>query len=129
MKVIRRSSKDTKWQEVKREVYDRDKGVCRLCKVLTAKEFLTLKKNAGSMIKNLDPAHYKAVSHRPDLCYEPNNICMVNHYSHSMLDDNKSPIDGTYITLEEVEAWWIRILKGNPAQYEYLEKLGVFENE
>lgn len=129
MKVIRRSSKDTKWQEVKREVYDRDKGVCRLCKILTAKEFLTLKKNAGSMIKTLDPAHYKAVSHRPDLCYEPNNICMVNHYSHSMLDDNKSPIDGTYITLEEVDAWWIRILKGNPAQYEYLEKLGVFENE
>lgn len=129
MKVIRRSSQDTKWQDVKRVVWERDRGTCRLCRILTVKEFMILKKNAGSLIKNLDPAHYKAVSHRPDLCYEPNNICMVNHYSHSMLDDNKSPIDGSYITLEEAEAWWIRILKGNPSQYSYLVENGVIENE
>lgn len=126
MKVVRRSSQDKHWQEVKREVAERDRG-CRLCKVLSVQEFLQLKKNAGVQLRVLDPAHYKAVSHNPELCYDPNNICMLNHYSHTMLDDCRNPITGSYINIEEVNSWWIRILKGNKTQYNYLQERQIID--
>lgn len=119
---MRRDSNDQRWKETKAEVLKRDQNSCRLCKVLTAKEFILLKKNAGISFRILDPAHYIAVSHEPSLCYEVNNICTLNHYSHSLLDDFRDPIDGHYINDIEVKKWWERILKGNPTQYEFLKK-------
>lgn len=121
---MRRDNSDLKWKEVKEKVFKRDKN-CRLCQILSSLEFLILKKNAGSMINCLDPAHYIAVSKRPDLCYKSYNICVLNHYSHSMLDDCKDPIDGHNIPEEEVQIWWDRILKGNSIQYNYLKKLDL----
>lgn len=118
---MRRDSSDLQWKEVKAVVFQRD-PICRLCKVLSFTEFLMLKKKAGNMLTQLDPAHYLAVSARPDLCYESNNICALNHYSHSLLDDFKDPITGKPITEEEAHNWWIRILKGNPEQYAFLEE-------
>lgn len=123
---IRRSSEDKQWQEVKEAVRKRD-GSCRLCKILTAKELLVLKKNAGAMINACDPAHYIAVSARPDLCYKTYNICLLNHYSHSMIDNFKNPVTGSPITKEQAAYWWKRILKGNSTQYEYLKSKGLIE--
>ena len=119
---MRRDSNDKQWQKAKKLVIERDGGICRLLKILTIPEAMKLKRNAGGMFLNrIDPAHYRAVSERPDLCYDPNNIVCLNRYSHSNLDDGKDPLDGHSITSEEVEGWWRRILKGNRKQYEYLE--------
>jgi len=116
----RRDSNDKQWQEAKKLVSERDRGICRLLRILTIPEAMKLKKSAGSYLNIIDPAHYRAVSERPDLCYDYNNIVCLNRYSHSNLDDGKDPLDGHSITSEEVEGWWQRILKGDKKQYEYL---------
>lgn len=127
---MRRDSNDKQWQETKRLVSERDKGICRLLRILTITEAIKLKKSAGSTyLSKIDPAHYRAVSERPDLCYDPNNIVCLNRYSHSNLDDGKDPLDGHSITPEEVEGWWQRILKGNRRQYDYLFANGMLKEK
>lgn len=122
---MRRDSSDKAWKQVKEEVQLRDKGVCRLAKALSIQEYVELRREAGGNLGKLDPAHYLSVSDRPDLCYEPNNIVLLNHYSHSLLDDFKHPITGKPINSEEQQQWWLRILKTNPAQYKWLENNGL----
>jgi hypothetical protein len=117
---LRRDSNDTKWQEVKNKVKNRDK-VDRMLKILNPIEYKVLKSNAGYLLNILDPAHYLAVSDRPDLCYKSYNIVLLNRYSHEMLDSFKNPINGESITKEEVQLWWERILKGDNTQYQYLK--------
>lgn len=119
---MKRDSNDKQWKEVKDKVYIRDNNTCRLCKVLTFREMLILRKKAGPLLKILDPAHFLPVSQRPDLCYETNNICVLNRYSHTMLDDYRNPLTGEYINKEEVLSWWGRILRGNENQYLFLKK-------
>lgn len=116
----RRDTNDNRWKEVREEVFKRDKGD-RILKVLSLQEFYQLKRNAGSYLRILDPAHYLEVSKRPDLCYEVNNIVTLNRYSHSNLDSFHHPITGEHISKEEVQKWWDRILRGNKAQYEFLK--------
>ncbi len=117
---MRRDSNDKKWKEVKDKVYSRDQNRCRLLKVLNIKEALILRRNAGPYLNQIDPAHYIAVSESPSIMYDENNICCLNHYSHSNLDSYKDPLDGHSISKQEVENWWKRILKGNINQYNYL---------
>ena len=120
---MRRDSNDKQWQKAKELVLERDRGVCRLLRVLSIPEAMKLKKNAGGMfLNNIDPAHYRSVSERPDLCYDPNNIVCLNRYSHSNLDDFKDPLDGHSITSREVENWW-------QEQYEYLETHGMLKEK
>ena len=119
---MRRDSNDKQWKEVKDKVYTRDNNRCRLLKVLNMKEALLLQRNAGPYLRQIDPAHYISVSSDPAIIYDENNICCLNHYSHSNLDSYKDPIDGHSISQEEVDRWWIRILKGNANQYNYLLK-------
>lgn len=116
----RRDSSDEKWLEVKEVVRERDGGKCRLLKVISAKEALILKKKAGYKINQIDSAHFLPVSERPDLCYEINNICLLNRYSHEMLDSFRNPITGAHISKEETFEWWLRILATNKRQLQYL---------
>ena len=118
---MRRDSNDTEWKKVKDIVSKRDNNICRLLKVLSYKEALILKKNAGPFLNKLDHAHFIPVSQNSDIMYDENNICLLNRYSHSNLDSSKNPITGEYITSDQVRLWWIRILKGNTNQYKYLE--------
>lgn len=125
---MRRDSNDKQWKEVKDKVYTRDNNRCRLLKVLNIKEALLLQRNAGPYLSQIDPAHYIAVSENPSIMYDPNNICCLNHYSHSNLDSHKDPIDGHSISQREVDSWWIRILKGNEQQYNYLLSNNLIED-
>ena len=118
---MRRDSKDQNWQKVKAEVKARDGLRCRLIKVLSYREMLILKKNAGPFLFSLDPAHYIAVSEDPSIMYIPENIVMLNRYSHTNLDNYRNPITGEPITKAEALKWWDRILRGNPEQYKYLK--------
>lgn len=120
MRVARRSSNDKEWQAVKDKVFSRDKND-RILRVLTMQEAILLKKNAGRFLNILDPAHYIAVSERPDLCYKSYNIVVLNRYSHDNLDRFRDPITAEPITKEDVQKWWERILKGDSVQYNYLK--------
>ena len=122
---MRRDSNDAEWQRVKDTVSKRDNNMCRLIRILTYKEALILKKNAGPFINKLDHAHFISVSQDSSVMYDENNICLLNRYSHSNLDSSRDPITGEYIDSSQVKAWWIRILKGNINQYNYLEEKGL----
>lgn len=116
----RRTTNDKQWQETKKIVVERDRGD-RMLRCLSMPEALALKRKAGSYLQQLDPAHIIAVGDRPDLCYEPLDICLLNHYSHSNLDDCKDPITGKPITLEERDRWWYRIASTNKQQKQFLD--------
>ena len=117
----RRTSADEQWKEVKDFIRKRDRNTCRLIRIVSIKEMMILKKNAPPhMLKTLDPAHILPVGSHPDYCYLTNNVVLLNHYSHSNLDNMKSPIDGKSITREERDSWWKRIAGDN--QYRELLK-------
>lgn len=125
--MARRDSNDAEWKKTKRIVSKRDKGVCRLMMVVSAGEGLLLKRNSQGMLSVLDPAHYLPVSIRPDLCYDPDNIVLLNRYSHNMLDYSRSPITGEFIDSSETKAWWKKILQGNTKQYKALQDKGIID--
>ena len=114
---MRRDSSDLEWKKVKKVVKTRDNGVCRLSKIFPLKDSLILQKQAGPYIKTTDAAHIISVASNPKIMYESCNVVTLNRYSHTNLDSGRDPIDGHPITKEEVEDWWIRILKGNKKQY------------
>ena len=118
----RRDSDDQKWQQVKEEVRKRDK-TDRIFKVLNMKEALILKKTGGPQLQILDPAHIIPVSANSEIMYEACNIILLNRYSHEMLDNCRNPVTGQYISKEEREKWWIKILKGNSKQFETFKNL------
>lgn len=125
--MARRDSNDAEWKKTKRIVSKRDKGVCRLMMVVSAGEGLLLKRNSQGMLSVLDPAHYLPVSIRPDLCYDPDNIVLLNRYSHNMLDYSRNPITGGFIDSSETKAWWKRILQGNTKQYKALQDKEIID--
>lgn len=120
---MKRDSSDLEWKRVKKEIKERDKGQCRLSRILSLKDFLVLQKNAGPYIKTTDAAHIISVASNPKIMYESCNVVMLNRYSHTNLDSGRSPIDGHPITREEVEEWWVKILKGNKKQYNIFANL------
>ena len=123
----RRDSTDERWIETKDIVHKRDKGRCRLARIVSAREMLVLRKHAGSKLSRIDAAHFLPVSERPDLCYDPNNICSLNRYSHEMLDSFRDPVTGASISKEDVLDWWIRIIAANKQQYSYLVSKQLLE--
>lgn len=121
---MRRDSKDLEWKKTREQVFRRDNNKCRLLRVLTLSEARELFKNASNMINILDPAHIIPVSSRPDLCYEPLDICTLNRYSHECLDSCRNPVNGKHITREERDNWWLRITDINEEQKTFLKKEG-----
>jgi len=103
--------KDEKWEELKRSVFRRDNYSCQLQKVLTVKELTFFRLSAPSDLQNiLDPCHIFGKGAFPHLKYEEDNIVIMNRYSHSCIDQYRSPVDGINISKEEREKWWIRIV-------------------
>ena len=117
----KRSQDDAQWQSLKKAIRLRD-GHCRLVSILTAKEFLILQKNAGRQLSICDPAHVLSVGGHEKLCYDQDNVVLLNHYSHSMLDSCRNPLNGDMIKKEERDSWWIRII-GKPLYDILLEKM------
>ena len=66
--MSRRDSNDIEWQNVKKRIKKRDKNRCRLCEIMTIKEFLLFQKS-HPVNTRLDPAHCLPVSTHPKLCY------------------------------------------------------------
>ena len=117
----RRDSNDVEWRKVKEVVKKRDSNTCRLMMIISSLQALHLKENGSGLLRTLDPAHIFPVSTHPKLCYEKDNIVMLNRYSHSMLDSGRDPITGHPISYEERMRWWELIV--GPKQWIRLNKL------
>jgi len=107
---MRRDKNDLEWKNLKIKVTKRDKS-CRLLRVLTAKEMcLLLRLAPGYLLNRLDHAHVFGVGRFPHCIYNAQNVVLLNRYSHHNLDECRHPITGLFITKEEVEQWWKRIV-------------------
>lgn len=125
----RRDSADERWIEVKEKVRERDKGKCRMFKVISAKEAVLLKKKAGPLLQKIDSAHFRAVSELPGSCYDVSNVTSLNRWSHHCLDECRDPITGGSISRQERDLWWIRLLAANKKQFKELLGRNLFPLE
>lgn len=114
----RRGSDDKQWQDVKKRVEKRDRGRDRMELALSLVEYKTLRSEAKQYLRTIDPAHVIPVSRNYSLCYDEDNIISLNRYSHENLDSCRDPLTGKSITKEEVNRWWIRLLRAYPPQWE-----------
>jgi len=117
----RRDGNDQEWKDVKARMRERDDNKDRIMRVISALDAAIMRKRAGSLLETLDPAHIYAVSIKPKLCYELDNLVSLNRYSHSCLDDCKHPITGEKISSDEMYEWWKKIT--GPKQWSRLQKL------
>lgn len=104
--------KDEKWEDLRKDIWKRDKGQCQLIRVLTYEEYQELKRNSGGLHKkSLDLAHsiWTRRSKEPKHKYLKEGIVLLNRFSHSMIDQYRNPITGNPISKEEAEEWWKRI--------------------
>lgn len=97
---------DILWRDVRKEVFDRDNSECQLTNKLTEASRQMLRHNAGHLFYIIDPAHVIRRTKSAKLKYDPDNVVCLNRYSHSMLDNHKSPITGERISDDEVDLWW-----------------------
>lgn len=127
---MRRDKEDIKWQEVKKKVRQLDHNRCCLCSCLTVKELEERKKSnyCYQSFSIIDPAHYKAVSLDPKHMYDENNIYCLCRSCHESLDHMYSPINGKPIKLEEIEAYWKRIIDTRKQTSDLLNLPELFDN-
>jgi len=124
----RRDSNDPLWKEAKQKVLTRDGGKDRILLILSYKEYLILKKCApANMLATLDPAHIFSVGAHSDEVYNIDNIVTLNRFSHTSLDDMKSPISGKGISREERDNWWERIAGKQWVDIQHLN--GAYDSE
>ena len=109
-KKSQQNQMDERWEEIKKGLGKSCRLIQRLYEAGYNDALRGLNDNSGWLIKTIDGAHYKSRSRYPFLVYYPDNIVPLNRYSHTMLDQYKSPITGESITKEEHEEWWRFIL-------------------
>jgi 5-methylcytosine-specific restriction endonuclease McrA len=109
---MRRDKNDEQWQEVKRKVFEIDKGQCLLCQDLTASEMELWKQSGtdGFSTTKTDPAHHHPVSLYAELMYDVDNLYTLCRCHHERLDYMMHPLTGKHIQQDEVERWWQRII-------------------
>jgi hypothetical protein len=108
----RRSKDDEKWQAVKEQVQKLDKCQCLLCMNLSATEMKQFENSIRNFSTHIiDPAHYKAVSQRPDLIYDVNNIYSLCRQMHERIDHCMDPVTGDFCDSQRTEYWWQRIIE------------------
>lgn len=113
--------KEENWQLVRRGVLKRDFYSCRFFVKLTDDEKDLVKLNSYGQYKQIDCAHVFNKQSYPWMKYNSDNVVLLNRYSHGMLDTNKNPITGQYITNDEVKEWWKFIV--GKERYERLENI------
>jgi hypothetical protein len=100
---------DRKWEIIKHQVRNRDQH-CVLLKKLSPGAYYELDKRAGSQMWSFDCAHVFPRSTAPHMKFDPDNIVLLNHYSHMNIDYMKHPILGTLLSKEDHTNWWIWIV-------------------
>ena len=77
------------------------------------------------MLACLDHAHIFPVSLYPEIMYDPDNVVLLNRYSHHNLDDCKHPVTGEQIEKEEWDLYWKKIIGGTKYN-NLLEKIRIY---
>ncbi|MCA1800087.1 MAG: hypothetical protein LC650_02190 [Actinobacteria bacterium] len=120
----KRGPNDKKWKGLVQEVRERDR-VCRLMRILKVHEMHQLLANAPKPLLNtFDPAHVIAVSSKPAMRYDKDNVVLLNRFSHDNLDHNRCPLTGKSIPRTHVHQWWSRIVGLD----KYKELIGRMDN-
>jgi hypothetical protein len=101
---------DEEWQIVKKQVWERDNGRCRVLAVLDVKEYGMIKDEIYR--QQIDTCHVisRAQAPQPELYYNPDNLFLGLRIFHSRLDTYKDPITNKAITQYERNRWMIRII-------------------
>ena len=114
-KVSHRSKEDILWQETKKKCWERDRGICRCCAILTPEEMGIRQKTfiPSNFLVPSDVAHIEAVGAHVEKTYDLDNVVLLCRSCHTRLDTFQSPVTGKSISTEEHTAWWDRIKNGN----------------
>jgi len=112
---MKRGPDDLQWQDLKKRIAKRDHGSCRLLGILSLRENMMLcavakQKDAKRFIPIIDPAHIFPVSRYPHLCYEDDNVVLLNRFAHDCLEDKISPFTGELLEDEDYNKIFIRIV-------------------
>ena len=124
---MRRDANDEQWQECKRQVYEMDKSQCLLCQCMTVAESIQFNNSNPFNTSKIDPAHYKAVSQRMDLMYDPNNVFCLCRCHHNRMDTSRNPITDEHCTSEVTESFWQRIIAKRKENLEGPKKAEIFD--
>lgn len=100
---------DEEWEKLVQLVRWRD-GSCKFIKTLSKTEREILKEKSNGAWKTEDPAHVFGKGSFPFLKYDPENVYLINRWSHSCLDNCLHPIYGTQISREERDNFWKKII-------------------
>ena len=106
---------DSRWEKVRKAVFDRDGHSCRLWRVLTSKEqcfVLTQFGRQFRMLQELDPAHVQGRNAAPEHKYDPDMVFTLCRYFHSLMDTYRDPVTQEPMTKEQRDQWWQRIRTG-----------------
>jgi 5-methylcytosine-specific restriction endonuclease McrA len=105
---------DEEWEEVRTIVWERDNGKCVFQnspffeKGLISKLLKEATEDNGGrfLLETIDCAHIFSRASRPDLKYNPDNVILLNRYSHSLIDTMKDPITAEPLDRDSHERWW-----------------------
>lgn len=107
--VGHRSADDLDWQETKKEVTKRDKGICVLCRIMTAQEYGIFMRSNPTFLGKIEHAHIESVGNHVEKTYDVNNVVCLCHTHHERMDSMKNPISGKPMKRSEHDEWWERI--------------------
>jgi hypothetical protein len=108
-RYVRAESRSATYREEKEhpdEVMPEGPRRCSLLVLLDDVDARELKANAGQLLYTLDRAHIFGKAAHSNLRYNVDDVCWLNRWSHSCLDNQKNPINGKSISREDVIEWW-----------------------
>lgn len=105
----RRGKSEAADAELSRLARERDGG-CRLLAALTEDERAEWARHEGGLGWTLDAAHVFGKGAYPWMRLDPDNVVLLNRFSHRCLDTGLSPISARPISMDERRAWWRRIV-------------------
>lgn len=111
----KKTQTDTRWEQVRRAVLQRDKGQCRVWYVLTPKERAFVMNHFRAdfvMLQDIDCAHVEGRNAAPEHKYNPDMIFSICRYFHGLLDTYHDPVTRDVITRAQHDQWWDRIRSG-----------------
>jgi len=117
---------DEQWEQVKKEVVERDMNTCRIYRLLSPIEKREVDSllNGNPVLKTLDPAHIFGRGSNPELKYVKENIVSLYRLFHTRLDCYQHPITGKPITKEERIIWFEKAL----GESEFMKLITIKEN-
>lgn len=101
---------DERWEELRKEIFIRDKGECQFYSKCSDDEKIILNSKLWGKMKTLDCAHVFPKGSYPNMKYEQSNIFLLYRYVHFCLDNYLNPFTEEKITKEEVQEFWKRMI-------------------